>query len=719
MRELFPTENLFSQHQISSKKSSEKNTSLSLEAKKIWEYVCDELRSHLGEEICKRWIFPIRAQASNEDELILIVPSIGFYQVVLSDYLELIERCKNKLGFEHISIVIDLDRELPVSSLAKDRNNCLFNEDSQQAQAIKEKNLKSKKTKLVKKKTPTSSAKNLQWIPETNLSSNPNQKRLAEPAEKILSNFSKDLGEEKNRHMQASKADCDLDAFRVENTYRLDNDSTHAEENTKPELLEQGYESKEKETPLLFGHPPSALDRLGEKKVECDSASQKSDFNFNLVSDHPQYEFQPTSGRPSPTSKTGSSHAFGKADAAIQSTETHSKSETEIETERRERIDEIVGWGKIEDVESKDKEGIDRQRLSSDTLFSHTLSRKTKLNPNYTFETFVRGPSNQFALAACYNVAENPGKTYNPLFIYGATGLGKTHLLHAVGNHIIKTNPNATIAYISSERFMNELIYCLRHNKIIDFRQKYRHCDLFLMDDIQFISGNKAATQEEFFHTFNTLYEAKKQIIITSDLFPQDIPDIEERLRNRFQWGLIADIQPPDIEHRIAILYSKAEQLGIRLSIDVAEYIANLVKRNVRELEGALHRLAAFAALHGKTLDKTLAMETFSNMISEDSSKPQMLIEAVQKVVAEHFQVKTSDLKSKRRHKALTLPRQVAMYLARKFTKTSYPEIGEKFGGKDHTTVMHAVRKITLERKRNMDLMVHLDALERVLERLN
>lgn len=348
--------------------------------------------------------------------------------------------------------------------------------------------------------------------------------------------------------------------------------------------------------------------------------------------------------------------------------------------------------------------------------FSSTLSKTPKLNPNYTFKNFVKGPSNQFALATCYNVAENPGLNYNPLFLYGSTGLGKTHLLHAVGNRVLSLNPGAIVSYISSERFMNEMIYCIRHNKMWDFRQKYRHCDVFMMDDIQFISGNKAATQEEFFHTFNTLYESKKQIIITSDLFPQDIPDIEERLRNRFQWGLIADIQPPDIEHRIAILYNKAEQLGVNLSAEVAEYIANHAKRNVRELEGALHRIAAFAALHGRPLDKTLATETFRSTLTE-APKP-VMIEVVQRVVADHFKVRVADLKSKKRHRALSVPRQVAMFLARRFTNCSYPEIGEKFGGKDHTTVMHAVKKIDQEKQDDLDMRASIETLERLLEQL-
>lgn len=620
MRELFPSENP-SQSQNSNSNSNKKTLDKNLieqtqasqeanqEAKKIWAYITEELYSQLGEDLCKKWIFPIRAQASNEDELVLIVPSINFYQVILSEYLELIERCKNKLGFEHISTVIDLDRE-PQTSFSTD----------------------------------------------TSGTTRDTHDTTENPDKKTLFGDSPSLSRENINNRE----------------YTRETNKSHVK--TKKRLIKTSESTNTSNTFMRL--PP-----LADKHNLVNNQTSNS---VNNTNDSKTYEFNTT----------------------------HSSENND------DLQNDIVGWGKIESLVSYETERTPIHS-SSDTLFSHTLSRKTKLNPNYTFDTFVRGPSNQFALAACYNVAENPGKTYNPLFIYGSTGLGKTHLLHAVGNHIIKTNPKATVAYISSERFMNELIYCLRHNKIIDFRQKYRHCDLFLMDDIQFISGNKAATQEEFFHTFNTLYEAKKQIIITSDLFPQDIPDIEERLRNRFQWGLIADIQPPDIEHRIAILFSKAEQLGIRLSIDVAEYIANFVKRNIRELEGALHRLDAFATLHGRTLDKALAIETFSNMLSEEPSKNQMLIDTVQKVVADHFQVKTSELKSKRRHKALTLPRQVAMYLSRKFTKTSYPEIGEKFGGKDHTTVIHAVRKITSERKKNMDIIVHLDALERVLERLN
>ena len=379
---------------------------------------------------------------------------------------------------------------------------------------------------------------------------------------------------------------------------------------------------------------------------------------------------------------------------------------------------EIEGSPALEDIkeeksvlESTEKPVVETKKIEvSQSLSNH----KSHLNLNYTFASFVSGESNRFAQAAAEAVASSPGQTYNPLFIYGGTGLGKTHLLHAVGNHILQNNPSAIVTYISSERFMNEMIYCLRFNKMWDFRQKYRHCDVFLVDDIQFISG-KERTQEEFFHTFNSLYEAKKQIVITSDLFPQDIPDIEDRLQNRFQWGLIADIQVPDQEHRMAILFEKAQSMGIAIGNDVAEYIASYAKRNVRELEGALHRIAAFASLQGRNIVLALAMETFQNILTEPVRR--LTVEAVQKTVAEHFKIRMSDLKSKRRLRALTTPRQIAMYLARDLTNASFPEIGEKFGGKDHTTVMHAVKKIAKERN-DINLKTDLEALERKLEQL-
>lgn len=348
-----------------------------------------------------------------------------------------------------------------------------------------------------------------------------------------------------------------------------------------------------------------------------------------------------------------------------------------------------------------------------DRAVSRTLTFESQLNPEYTFETFVNGPSNQFAHASCLAVAENPGQTYNPLFLYGSTGLGKTHLLHAVGNYVLKTKPHAVITYITSERFINEMIYCIRYGKMWDFRRKYRNCDVLLVDDIQFISG-KDRTQEEFFHTFNALYEAKKQIVVTSDIFPQEIPDIEDRLRNRFQWGLIADIQPPDIEHRVAILMNKAEKQGIYLDRDVAHYIAHHTKGSIRVLEGHLHRLLAWGTLQGRPINVELAAEILQNVMGEPTRF--LTIDTIQKVVADHFKIRIADLKSKKRQRAFSVPRQIAMYLSRERTKASFPEIGEKFGGKDHTTVMHAVSKIKTDRPKDLDLKANLESLERKLD---
>lgn len=352
---------------------------------------------------------------------------------------------------------------------------------------------------------------------------------------------------------------------------------------------------------------------------------------------------------------------------------------------------------------------------SLSTPISRALSSHSQLNPEYRFDNFVNGPSNQFAHASCLAVADEPGRTYNPLFLYGSTGLGKTHLLHAVGNSALSQKKTSSVTYISSERFMNEMIYCLRFNKMWDFRNKYRNCDILLVDDIQIISG-KERTQEEFFHTFNALYEAKKQIIVTSDVFPQDIPDIEERLRNRFQWGLIADIQPPDEEHRVAILMNKADKQGIALTDDVAQYIATQAKGSVRVLEGALRRIAAHAALQGRPVDLQLATEVLQNLFGE--TQKQLSIEVIQRVVAEHFKIRVADLKSKKRQRAISVPRQLAMFLARIRTASSYPEIGSFFGGKDHSTVMHAVKKIELDKKTDLELKSVLEAIDRRLDQL-
>jgi len=315
-------------------------------------------------------------------------------------------------------------------------------------------------------------------------------------------------------------------------------------------------------------------------------------------------------------------------------------------------------------------------------------------NPKYTFDHFVVGASNQFANAACLAVANLPAKNYNPLFIYGGVGLGKTHLLHAIGNHILKHRilPDMRkICYISSEEFTNELINSLRYEKMEEFRNKFRRMDILLIDDIQFISG-KERTQAEFFHTFNSLYEARKQIVVTSDKFPKDIPNFEERLRSRFEWGLIADIQPPDIETKVAILRKKAEIETIPLPNDVAFFLAQQIDSNIRMLEGCLIRIGAFASLTKIPIDVHLAKEVLKNIIRP---KEELIsIDLVQKVVSNHFNMKISDLKVRRKYKGYVIPRQIAMYLSRKLTNASLLEIGEKFGGKDHSTVLHSIKKV-------------------------
>jgi len=313
------------------------------------------------------------------------------------------------------------------------------------------------------------------------------------------------------------------------------------------------------------------------------------------------------------------------------------------------------------------------------------------LNSKYTFEEFVSGSSNQFAAAAAMAVANNPATTYNPLFIYGGVGLGKTHLINAVGNAILKKNPRMRVCYYTSEKFMNELINSLRYAKMDDFRNKFRSMDVLLIDDVQFIAG-KERTQEEFFHTFNSLYESHKQIVVTSDKFPKEIPGLEERLRSRFEWGLIADIQPPDVETKQAILKMKAEQNGIELPEEVALFLANSISSNVRELEGYLIRIGAYASLTSTSVSLQMAKDVLKDILVEKNRE--LTIEEIQKTVAAHFSIKVSDLKSPKRLKALVLPRQIAMYLSRNLTSASYPEIGERFGGKDHSTIIHAIKKI-------------------------
>jgi chromosomal replication initiator protein len=324
----------------------------------------------------------------------------------------------------------------------------------------------------------------------------------------------------------------------------------------------------------------------------------------------------------------------------------------------------------------------------------------TGLNPRYTFDTFVVGPSNQFAHAACRAVAEAPSRSYNPLYIYGGVGLGKTHMMHAVGQYVLTQAPSTHLTYISAERFMNEMINALRYERILEFRERYRSVDLLLVDDIQFIAG-KEATQNEFFHTFNALYDSSKQIVITSDCPPHEIPHLEERLRSRFEWGLIADIQPPDIETKVAILKKKADAEGVPLPDNVALYIAGKIKSNIRELEGSLIRLVAYASLQGLEITLPLAQDVLKDvLITEERA---VTIEIIQKFVADYYQMKVSELKSRNNSKSVAMPRQVAMYLCKTLTPSSLPEIGRAFGGKHHSTVIHSIRKVEDMRKRDGD----------------
>ena len=317
---------------------------------------------------------------------------------------------------------------------------------------------------------------------------------------------------------------------------------------------------------------------------------------------------------------------------------------------------------------------------------------QSDLLAKYTFDAFVVGPSNQLAHAASRAVAEVPAGKYNPLFIYGGVGLGKTHLVHAIGHRLREKHPQWRIFYLKTETFMNEYINCIRNGKIDEFRRKYRErCDVLLMDDIQFLQG-KDRTQDEFFHTFNSLFESHRQIVLTADKYPHEIPDLEDRLRSRFQSGLIADIQPPELETRIAILKKKAELDAIPLPDEVAQYLATNIKSNVRELEGLLLRVAAFAGLQEQQITIEFAKETLKNFLTQSAYS--LTVEAVQKEVANYFNVKLADMKSQKRHQAIARPRQIAMYLARKLCKASFPELGLRFGGKDHTTVLSACRKI-------------------------
>jgi chromosomal replication initiator protein len=322
------------------------------------------------------------------------------------------------------------------------------------------------------------------------------------------------------------------------------------------------------------------------------------------------------------------------------------------------------------------------------------------LGPRYSFDTFIVGPSNQFAHAACRAVAEAPSRSYNPLYIYGGVGLGKTHLMHAIGHYVLNHLKALKLTYISSERFMNEMINAVRYDRILDFRERYRSVDVLLVDDIQFLAG-KEGTQNEFFHTFNALYDSQKQIVISSDCPPHEIPSLEERLRSRFEWGLIADIQPPDLETKVAILKKKAETEGIPLPDNVAIYVAGKIKSNIRELEGSLIRLIAYASLTGREITLQLTQDVLRNVLQHDERA--ITIEIIQKFVADYYQLKLADLKSRNNSKSVAMPRQIAMYLCKSLTSASLPEIGKSFGGKHHSTVIHSIRKIDQLRQRDGD----------------
>src|SRR5436309_12396825 len=335
-----------------------------------------------------------------------------------------------------------------------------------------------------------------------------------------------------------------------------------------------------------------------------------------------------------------------------------------------------------------------------------------QLNSKYTFEAFVIGSGNQFAHAASQAVAERPSKAYNPLFLYGGVGMGKTHLMQAIGHEVKSRQPQAAICYISSEKFTNELINSLRYDRMVSFRDKFRNVDVLLIDDIQFLA-NKERMQEEFFHTFNALHESMKQIVIASDRPPKELAEIEDRLRSRFEWGLIADIQPPDLETKVAILQKKAESERVVLSTDLALYIASNVRTNVRELEGALIRLVAHSSLTGREISLNYAQEVLKQFIDQQVRK--VTIDAIQKAVAEQFGLRVIEIKAKSNSRAIVFPRQIAMYLAKQMTEASLPEIGRQFGGKHHTTVMHSIDKIEEQRQADKDLNRLLNKLTETL----
>jgi chromosomal replication initiator protein len=380
--------------------------------------------------------------------------------------------------------------------------------------------------------------------------------------------------------------------------------------------------------------------------------------------------------------------------------------DVEFVTDEAQRKSDRAGGASLESTATSASN--DKASIGPATQQRFDWDGAAQLNPKYTFEDFVTGAGNQFASAAARAVAEKPSKAYNPLFLYGGVGMGKTHLMQAIGHEIKKRSPEKSICYVSSERFTNDMINALRYSKMTGFRDRYRTMDVLLVDDIQFLV-NKERTQEEFFHTFNALHECLRQIVIASDRPPKELAEIEDRLRSRFEWGLIADIQPPDLETKVAILQKKAESEQVTLPTDVALYIASNIRSNVRELEGALIRLTAYASLTGVEINLQTAQEVLKNVI--DSQVRKITIDSIQKAVCEQFGLKLPELKAKNNSHVIVFPRQIAMYLAKHLTDSSLPEIGRQFGGKHHTTVLHSVDKIEQQRKTDKDLNRMLNKL--------
>ncbi len=365
-----------------------------------------------------------------------------------------------------------------------------------------------------------------------------------------------------------------------------------------------------------------------------------------------------------------------------------------------------AGIGDISVVYITEKHPLESSGMSAQGKLDFESIDNT-LNPKYTFDTFVVGSSNQFAHAAALAVGEKPSKAYNPLFLYGGVGLGKTHLMHAIGHMIKLNNKQLRLTYVSTEKFTNEVINAIRYDKMLSFNERYRNNDVLLIDDIQFIAG-KERTQEVFFHTFNSLYDTHKQIIISADCPPREIPTLEERLHSRFEWGLIADIQPPDLETKVAIIKKKAERQNIAVPDNVALYIASKIRSNIRELEGALVRLIAYCSLKGSEITLPMAQETLHDILGPGEKA--ITIEMIQKTIADHFKMRVQDLKSKNNSKSVAMPRQICMYLCKKLTGASLPQIGREFGNKHHTTVLHSVNKIELLLHQDRELAKQIQA---------